>query len=96
MEEYLANYRVIIEPDEETGTGKPGFTAYVPKLGIADSGYTVEEALKNIRSLIKFHIESLILENELIPASDSEESFVTNTKIKFSTKQTRKIKFLLF
>lgn len=49
MQTKVLNYRIIIEPDQETGTNKPGFTAYCPTLGIADDGDTVEEALKNIK-----------------------------------------------
>ena len=47
MEKQVLNYRIIIEPDKQTGTGKPGFTAYCPTLGVADDGDTIEEALQN-------------------------------------------------
>ncbi|MCG2685776.1 type II toxin-antitoxin system HicB family antitoxin [Candidatus Parcubacteria bacterium] len=67
MEKYIADYRVVIEPDEELSTGKPGFTAYVPKLGIADSGYTVEEALANVTEGISCWIEALLSDGVPIP-----------------------------
>lgn len=91
----MANYRVIIEPDWQTGTGKPGFTAYVPKLGIADDGYTVEEALKNIRSLIKFHLECLIEEGADIPQPDYQEAFITTTSVPLSPRYAKKFQRLV-
>lgn len=95
MEKLVASYKVFIFPDRETGDGKRGFTAYVPKLGIADDGYTIEEALKNIHSLIKFHLESLIAEAEPIPAPDSEEALVTSARVKLSPVQARKFQTLV-
>ena len=44
MEKKILNYRVVITPDQRTGTGKPCYTAYVPLLGIATDGDTIEEA----------------------------------------------------
>lgn len=90
----MANYRVIIEPDEETGNGKSGFTAYVPKLGIADSGYTVEEAMENIRSLLKFHLECLIKEGVEIPTSDHQDAFVTNTSVTLAPRYAKRFQQL--
>ena len=95
MEKYVANYKVFIFPDRETGNGKYGFTAYVPKLDIADSGYTIEEALVNIHSLIKFHLESLIAEKEQIPAPDSEETLVTSALIELSPAHVRQFQALV-
>ena len=43
MQTTILNYRVIVEPDTQTGTDKPGFTALCPTLGVADDGDTVEE-----------------------------------------------------
>jgi len=61
------NYQIIIYPDKTFGSNKPCFTAYCPALEIADSGETIEEALKNIKSLIKFHLECLKEEKFSIP-----------------------------
>lgn len=80
------HYKVLITPDRQTGTEKPGFTAYVPKLGIADDGYTVEEALKNVRLLIKFHLESLISENDPIPSPDPDDSLITTASVELPAK----------
>ena len=95
MEKYIANYKVFIFPDRETGNGKDGFTAYVPKLDIADSGYSVEEALGNVHSLIKFHLESLIAEKGPIPAPDSEETLVTSALIELSPARARQFQTLV-
>lgn len=90
MEKYIANYRVIIEPDEELGTGKPGFTAYVPKLGIADSGYSVEETLKNVTEGIACFVESLLQDGESIPVPDRvEEDLVTTVSFVIPTRLRR-------
>jgi len=83
MEKPIANYRVIIEKDTQTGTKKSGYVAYVPTLGIVDDGYTIEEALDNTRKTIKFHLECLVEEGKYIPEPDSDEYFVTTAKILF-------------
>lgn len=81
METKILNYRIIIEPDTETGTDKPGFTAICPTLNIAADGNTVEEAMKEIKSLIKFHLKCLAEEGSEIPEPDSIEGLVTNVSI---------------
>lgn len=86
METKILNYRIVIEPDKETGTERKGFTAYCPTLGIADDGATVEESLKNLKSMIRFHLKCLLDEGEKIPEPDIEESFITNLKIEFPLK----------
>lgn len=93
MKTTILNYRIIVEPDEETGTGKPGFTAYCPTLGIADDGNTVEKALKNIKTLIVFHLECLAKEKEEIPAPDNDEGLITNLKIKIPSRLSRYIAY---
>ena len=60
MQTTILNYRVIAEPDTQTGTDKPGFTALCPTLGVADDGDTVEETLTNIKGAIKAYVQSLI------------------------------------
>lgn len=58
MQKQVLNYRIIIEPEK---MGKEtAYNAYYPTLGVADYGYSIDEAVKNIHSLIKFHIESLL------------------------------------
>ena len=81
MKSKVLNYSIIIEPDTETGTNKPGFSAHCPALGIADDGNTVEEALANIKKTIKFHLDCLAEEGKKIPISTSAQSFLTNIQV---------------
>jgi predicted RNase H-like HicB family nuclease len=78
MQTHILNYRIIIEPDTETGTEKPGYTATCPTLGIAADGDTIENALANIKSLVRFHLKCLKEEGEEIPEPDRVEDLVTN------------------
>ena len=82
METKILNYRIIVEPDERTGTGKSCYSAYCPTLGIADSGDTVEEAIKNIKRGIEVWIESLAKDGEAVPVDQVEDSMVVYTKVK--------------
>lgn len=59
QKKHILDYRVIIKPDQRTGSGKSCYVAECPTLGIADDGETVEEALKNLRDTIVFHLECL-------------------------------------
>ena len=90
MEKSVLKYKVFISKDHQTGTDKPGYTAYVPKLGIADDGFTVEESLRNVQSLIRFHLDCLVEEGKEIPAPDDEESFVTSAAVTFPTNLLRR------
>jgi len=53
------NNQVIVYSDRIVGSNKVCFTAYCPVLGIADSGKTIDEALNNIKNLIRFHLACL-------------------------------------
>lgn len=68
METKVLNYRIIVEPDKETGTNKPGYTALCPTLGVADDGNTIEEALHNVRNAIQAYVDSLIADHLPVPA----------------------------
>ncbi len=81
METTVLNYRIIIEPDEQTGTKKPGFTAFCPTLGVADDGDTIEKAIKNIKGEIKAYVESLIKDKLPVPIDQPEKDLVTTTQI---------------
>lgn len=70
MQTKVLNYRVIIEPDERTGTNEPCYFAYCPTLDIADEGETIEQALTSIKEAIECRIETLMEEGESIPAPD--------------------------
>lgn len=76
----IRSFRIIVEKERH----KNGFTyvAYVPTLGISDFGKTVDEAVKNIEKAIKLFLETLIDLKKPIPDPDSEEYFVTTSRIK--------------
>lgn len=71
MKQQVASYTVIIEKQKRTGTNKPCYGASVPVLGVATEGDTLEEAQKNIKSLVDFHLQSLAEEGEDIPVENS-------------------------
>lgn len=75
------DYRIVITPDVRTGSGEPGFTAFVPVLGIATSGDSVEEALKNIREMIVFHLECLRKEKQPFPVEQPTVDFITTARV---------------
>ncbi len=81
MQTKILNYRVIVTPDKQTGTGKAGFTALCPTLGVADDGNTVEESLTNLKDAIKVYVDSLIEDNEPVPTDQPERDIVTTTQI---------------
>ncbi len=81
MQTTILNYRVIIEPDIQTGTGKSGFTAFCPTLGVADDGDTIEEALANVKGAIKAYVQSLIDDRIAVPVDQPERDMVTTTQV---------------
>lgn len=81
MEKVVLNYRVIIEPDERTGTNEPCFTAYCPTLDVVSDGNTFEEALKNIREAIQLRVAVLVEDGEEVPVDKVDEEVVAHTKI---------------
>ncbi len=74
-------YRIVITPDVRTGSGEKGFTAFVPALGIADSGDSVEEAFQNIHKMIAFHLESLRKEHQPLPMEQPSAEFITTARV---------------
>lgn len=85
MKTKFLNYKVLIEKEEQP-EGNSVYVTQVPTLGISDFGQTIEEALENTKKLIKFHVESLLEENETIPSPDSSENvFVANQKVGIRT-----------
>jgi predicted RNase H-like HicB family nuclease len=81
MQMTVLNYRVIVEPDTQTGTGKPGFTALCPTLGVADDGDTIEEALTNVKGAIEAYVQSLIDDKLAVPVDKPERDMVTTTQV---------------
>ena len=86
MKTKVLNYRIIISPDKQTGTGKPGFTALCPTLGVADDGDTIEEALINVKGAIKTYIKSLVEDKQSVPTDEPEHDMITTTQIDIPSK----------
>ena len=81
MRTKVLNYRIIVSPDTQTGTGKPGFTALCPTLGVADDGDTIEEALENVKGAIQIFIDSLVEDKEPVPVDQPQQDIVTTTQV---------------
>jgi len=64
METHILSYRVIVKSDKQTGTGKSGYTALCPTLGVADDGDTIEEALNNVKGAIRTYVASLVQDKQ--------------------------------
>lgn len=79
MQKQVLNYRIIIEP-EKMGR-KTAYNAYCDTLGLADYGYSVEEAIKNIKSLMKFHIKCLLEDGVEVPTENIEEELIMSTRV---------------
>lgn len=79
MQKQILSYRIIIEP-EKVGR-KTAYNAYCPTLGLADYGYSIDEAVKNMRSMIKFHIECLLEDKIDVPQENTEGDIITSTKV---------------
>lgn len=77
----MLNYRVVITPDQRTGTNEPCYTAYVPVLGIATDGDTVEDALKKVNDAISLYVESLIEDGKEVPKDSVDRDFVTTVSV---------------
>jgi len=82
MQTQTIQYRIIITPDQQTGTGEVVYTAFCPVLGIADDGRTIEEALQNIQSAIEAYTESLAEDGLEIPVDHPEKDIITTTYVK--------------
>ena len=81
MRAKILDYRVIVTPDEQTGGGEIGYTAFCPSLGVADDGDTIEEALKNVKGAIRVYVESLVKDREPVPVDHPQRDIVTTTQI---------------
>lgn len=79
MQKKTLNYRIIIEP-EKSAKGTL-YNAYCPTLGLADYGHSIDKAIKNMRSLIKFHIESLLKDRREMPRENTIEELITSTRV---------------
>ncbi|MBU0569874.1 type II toxin-antitoxin system HicB family antitoxin [Patescibacteria group bacterium] len=81
MKAKVLNYRIIVSPDKQTGTGKVGFTAFCPTLGVADDGDTIEESLENIKEAIQIYVNSLVEDRKSVPVDQPQRDIVTTTQV---------------
>lgn len=79
MQKQVLNYRIIIEP-EKMGK-KVVYNAYCPTLGLADYADSIDQAVKNIQSLIKFHIKCLLEDGIEVPTENTEQELIMSTKV---------------
>jgi len=85
MEKIVRNYRIIIKQDAYPDTKKVCYSALCPTLGLADYGDSVEEAVRNINDLIRFHLGSLENEGKEIPVDEPEKELVTEVQVDLSS-----------
>lgn len=72
MKSYV--FKVVVEEDH-LEDGSPAFHAYCPSLnGARTWGHTQEEALENIRQVVKMVVDELIEEGKPIPRDVEIES----------------------
>ena len=81
MKTQYLNYSILIEPDKRTGTNDACYSIFCPILCLADSGETIEEAMANMKNMIKFHLECLNQEGEELPSENAENKIFSNIKI---------------
>jgi len=79
MQTKVLSYRIIIEPEKQGK--KIVYNAYCPTFGLADYGDSIDEAIKNIKLLIKFHIKSLLLDGLEVPQENTTEEIITSTTV---------------
>ncbi len=84
MDTKALNYRVIIEPDVYSGSGKPCYLAYASALDVADNGDTIEEAITHITEAIRCRIDALIAGGEPVPSPEDPAGTVVVATAKVS------------
>ncbi len=83
MKTTVLNYNVIVKKEKDEN-GKSYYETYVPTLGIADAGDTIDEALKYTEEGVKLFVETLIDLKKDVPPPDTKESFMTVSRIEFA------------
>ena len=74
------NFRVVIERDEDFDGNPSGWHAYCPileKQGASTWGATEAEALKNIESVLRMVVDSMLEHGEHIPDAPADDVQVT-------------------
>lgn len=73
----VRRYTVVIEPDED-GV----YIATVPSVpGVVEQGEHVEEAVERLKEALAFHLESMEMEGDVLPPSDTPEREVRNIEL---------------
>ncbi len=73
----VRRYTVVIEPDED-GV----YIATVPSVpGVVEQGEHVEEAVERLKEALAFHLESMEMEGDELPPSDTPEREVRNIEL---------------
>ena len=70
------NFKVVIEPDEDFDGNPSGWHAFCPALervGGSTWGATESEALKNIDSVVRMVVQSMIDHGEAVPEEPGRE-----------------------
>lgn len=70
----MRRYTVLLTPDQDEG----GYAVRVPALlGLHTQGTTYDEAIRNAREAIAFHLECLEAEGEPIPEESAAPQLAT-------------------
>jgi len=81
METTVLNYRIIVEQEENSQTGKKVYVSLCPKLGVSDWGNTIDQAINRIQEAVECHLESLIRHHKHLPAPDQNEFVIATAKV---------------
>jgi predicted RNase H-like HicB family nuclease len=74
------SFKIVVEPDEDFDGNPSGWHAYCPILeerGASTWGGTQAEAMKNIESVVRMVVESMLERGEAIPDAPKDEVEVT-------------------
>jgi predicted RNase H-like HicB family nuclease len=67
----MKRYLIVIEPTES------GYSSYLPDLpGCVSTGKTREDAERNMREAIAFHVDGLRREGYAVPESQASSSYI--------------------
>ena len=67
--------------------GEGQFVALCPELDVVSQGYTIEEALFNLKEAVELYIEEMGLSNE-----PSKETFIVNFEVPVNAKTSKVIR----
>lgn len=79
METKILNYKIMVEKEDGV------YVAICPSLGLSDYGKSIDQALKRLKKLMKFHIETLFKLNYPIPVEKETTTLITSVEIPVSS-----------